>query len=369
MSIKKAGIGLLLFIGLLLAGLRINNHFVRNKYLVDLDHNKLSEKENQMVKDVHLLLKNANDFWPGMGDMEIPIVLYNDQYEFLIGSEIPDSSWTLIDSISLHPYYISYKMAEHPQSFGVKRNGKWAGSLATCQKMNKEMIGNIDRELPPFISKFLPYNLFDISDDYHVVLYIHEAFHAFQGNKNERKLTEAMNAYEYEASYPYEQEGQIFGWNEEGALLRKALEEKSVDKLKEIVYMWVEKRQERRADGKLSAKHIDYEKQLEWLEGVAFYTEIKAYRTASRMRNLGFTYTKNPSYWDDEMNNLKNKLGLMEGDLRFYLSGMAQAVILDNLSSNWKENSMQDGIYLEDIIMETINIFLELPKLETEKTQ
>ena len=106
MSIIKSVSGLLLFTAIILFGLFTNNHFARNIYLVDLDEDKLSENELKMVKDVHLLLKNADLFWKGIENIEIPIILYNDKYEFLITDKLPDSNWMLIDSISLKPRYI-----------------------------------------------------------------------------------------------------------------------------------------------------------------------------------------------------------------------------------------------------------------------
>jgi hypothetical protein len=40
---------------------------------------------------------------------------------------------------------------------------------------------------------------------------------------------------------------------------------------------------------------------------------------------------------------LEKQLGAQEGDLRFYLSGMAQARLLDRLAPEWKVRFFKDG--------------------------
>ena len=43
-----------------------------------------------------------------------------------------------------------------------------------------------------------------------------------------------------------------------------------------------------------------------------------------------------------------------EGDMRFYYSGWAQAVLLDRLSPGWKARALQPGVYLEDLLAEAV---------------
>jgi len=38
------------------------------------------------------------------------------------------------------------------------------------------------------------------------------------------------------------------------------------------------------------------------------------------------------------------------GDGRFYYSGMAQAVLLDRLMPGWKDQALEDGVFLEDLL-------------------
>ena len=49
------------------------------------------------------------------------------------------------------------------------------------------------------------------------------------------------------------------------------------------------------------------------------------------------------------MNELK-RMTNNEGEIRFYYSGMAQAVILDRLVPGWKDKAFAEGVYLEDLL-------------------
>lgn len=350
-SIKKILAALLFLIVIILLALFIDNQIVTDRYLVRLDEAFLSDEELQMVADAHQIMKSAEQFWEGFEKSEIPMVLYNDKFEFLISQNRPDSNWTSFDSTSILSYYISKRPAKIPQSFGVKINDIWMGSIATRRKMNKSIVEQFKSQLPPVLNNFIPYNLFDITKDYHVVLYIHEAFHAYQGQVNGEKIREALNAYQYEVDYPFEEENQIMAWNKEGALLSKALKESDLRKLTEILCSWMNQRTRRRIETDLSADAIEFEKKLEWLEGLSFYVEMQAYKVAaSRDEVLNFKYDKTPKYWKDELDKLKNNLGQLTGDLRFYLSGMAQAKILDKFYPEWKETIMEEGVFLEDIV-------------------
>jgi len=42
-------------------------------------------------------------------------------------------------------------------------------------------------------------------------------------------------------------------------------------------------------------------------------------------------------------------------DFRFYISGYAQARILDILEINWQDEIMDDDIYLEDLLEDAVS--------------
>ena len=52
---------------------------------------------------------------------------------------------------------------------------------------------------------------------------------------------------------------------------------------------------------------------------------------------------------------LEESLGRQAGDLRFYLSGMAMARLLDRLDPGWKGRAFEDGAELEDLLRSAIS--------------
>lgn len=53
--------------------------------------------------------------------------------------------------------------------------------------------------------------------------------------------------------------------------------------------------------------------------------------------------------WSQEIDQLGRK-AVDEGDGRFYYSGMAQAVLLDQLMPDWKTRALGEDIFLEDLL-------------------
>ncbi len=104
---------------------------------------------------------------------------------------------------------------------------------------------------------------------------------------------------------------------------------------------------------RLSPELADYERELEWLEGLAKYAEVRFYELAASRAGQTGSIKFNPRLpfflqWD--FVRLEKQMGSQEGDLRFYLSGMAQARLLDRLSPGWKTRTALGKVYLEDIL-------------------
>ena len=55
------------------------------------------------------------------------------------------------------------------------------------------------------------------------------------------------------------------------------------------------------------------------------------------------------NFWRREIAQMKRMAG-DDGDGRFYYSGMAQAFILDQLLPDWKEQALDDGVFLDDLL-------------------
>ena len=128
-------------------------------------------------------------------------------------------------------------------------------------------------------------------------------------------------------------------WITEGAALAQALKAPTYDEAVRLAQKFLEIRDARRGAVRLSPELADYERELEWLEGLAKYAEVHFYELAASRADQTASIKFNPGLpiflqWD--FVRLEKQLGTQEGDLRFYLSGMAQARLLDRLSPDWK---------------------------------
>ncbi len=290
--------------------------------------------KTELAEVIRLKTELGDRVWPGFGTAHLPIILYNDDYEFLIETTNPGKPWEVVDGDDFQgqPYY--RRAAKHPQSFAVQIGTQWAGSIRILDQMN--------RKIP-----------FKISLEWHVVMILHEAFHAYQANMAGSRFAKAMAVYKLEERYPFKDREFAAAWTSEGSALAQALKETEDSNVRRSVRQFLDIRLMRRRQSALSPELLEYERELEWLEGLAKYVEIKFYELAvSRAEEEAFARYRPglpyPLRW--ELVRLERQLGQESGDLRFYLSGMAQARLLDRLSPGWQVKMLEEGIDLEDLL-------------------
>jgi hypothetical protein len=192
----------------------------------------------------------------------------------------------------------------------------------------------------------------------HVAALLHEAFHAFQAMYFPRRFQKALSSYKAEQHYPFEDEAFKKAWNEEGLLLGEAYTRKEDGEVKNIIRKFLEMREKRRVLAGLGADLIAYEKNLEWLEGMGKYAEMRfaelaAGEAGNEKRAKDYTIVFNRARYD--MRSRLRRLGEQSGDLRFYLSGFVLARLLDRLRPGWKEVMFSDQkISFEDLLRECV---------------
>ena len=109
-----------------------------------------------------------------------------------------------------------------------------------------------------------------------------------------------------------------------------------------------------------------FERRFEWLEGLAKYVELESWRQAAEtagyqplpavMDDSDFKdYDTFDRRWSQEIGQMKRQ-ATREGDTRFYYTGMAQAILLDRLLPDWKGRVMEDGVWLEDLLQEAVEL-------------
>jgi hypothetical protein len=149
-------------------------------------------------------------------------------------------------------------------------------------------------------------------------------------------------------------------WKEEMNLLVKALEAKTGAETVELARQFLAHREARRQQAGLLPEMVDYERQLEWEEGLAKYVELdflkQAYETkdyqpiAEMSQDSAFkAYQAFKQRWSQELIQMKLEVN-QKGEVSLYQTGMAQAFLLDRLNPGWKAVAFNEDVFLEDLL-------------------
>lgn len=296
------------------------------------DQQCLSSDDKTEIADVLRLQGHlGEEAWPGFGRVKIPIVLYDDRSQFLIGEVAPPSPWRVVQSDSFAGHFYYYRDLARARSFAVRVGNSWAGSLSTLGEMN--------RKLPMKLRR-----------DVHMVALLHEMFHAFQATEAPGRFTEATSVYSLEGRYPFHDSAFAAAWDREGLLLARALRATEDTSKRNAVREFLAVREARRVHAAMEPNLVAFERELEWLEGLGKYVEVRLYELAASQTDSTWTVFGGSTPYASQLMILEHQLGRQSGDLRFYLSGMAQARLLDYLSPGWKQKALDRQVFLEDLL-------------------
>ena len=388
---KRRGVkvGLLILVGGILlccGGLGITAVINQSMPTASESPERLSDEEKaRLAEYFHLRQSLGNGVWPGWGDIEQPVVLYNEQVVFLVGYSEPPTGWLTVpaekpvgtawqlavdDDFWGEPYYSQPLPAtgETPQAFTVKIGEQWAPSMTTKEWMEITFPQEMREQLPPGIQQLFPYflvsDLFIGSSDKFISLIAHEAFHAYQGEMVPDRLAAAETAVHQANTYPWSDDAHHAAWEAELELLHQAVNAEDVGETAVLAERFLAQRAERRKGAGLSTELIAYEQQREWLEGLAKYAEMEVWRQASQSPEYEPVemmavdsdfdqYQAFESRWAQEVDQIKRSAN--GEDTRFYYTGMAQAAILDKLSPAWKAEAFSEGVFLEDLLAASLS--------------
>jgi hypothetical protein len=339
----------------------------------------------RLIETVHLRQQVGNAVWPGWGDADIPMIVYNEEYAFLTGYPDPPDGWIKVpagiqrggawelvpgDSINGQPYYRQRLPDEEttPEAFTVLVGERWVSSLPQMDWGKIRLMKYMRQDLPPFLRSVFPYRLFLTqlfsSSNQYISLIAHESFHAYQGMQVPQKLADSENtSRDYEQQYPWDDTSLQADWQSELVLLTEALRSTDENQSAELALQFLEIRKDRRASAQLNENLIAYEQQREWLEGLARYAELEIWRLAGDSSYTPVAETsEDPEFnayrdysrrWTNELNQI-SRMSTDEGDGRFYYSGMAQAFLLDRLMPGWKERAFEEDVWLEDLLRSAV---------------
>lgn len=358
---KKHAILILLAVPLLLCGVSALSNFTLPKgpdtldQLTDLDKARLAET-------LHLKATLGEQVWPGWGKADIPVILWNSDYTFLTGFDAPPAGWETVPDTTLDGAAYYRQKTVDPQNFAVRVADRWTGSLATKYETDAFMMGVFRDMFPPVIEHIFPYRLLILPSEVQMTGVLHETFHAYQAMTAQARLDAAEAAHRLGDRYWDADESMRDAWKAEIALLARALQAESDAEARQLAGQFVEQRRQRRDDYTLTSALVDYERQLEWEEGLAKYVELSMWQVASSTPDYATLpamdadpdfkgYATFSQRFKQEISQMKAQ-GTRTGETRFYYTGMAQAMLLDRLLPDWKSRIFKDNVWLEDLLLE-----------------
>ncbi|HSB65913.1 MAG TPA: hypothetical protein VLD65_04995 [Anaerolineales bacterium] len=371
-------LGIIIFISIIITALALSNLNLP-QHSATLDH--LSELEKARLSEAVQLRTALGDYaWPGWSRADIPVILYNEQYAFLVGDPNPPAGWVKIpsmqprggswelvpgDLINGQPYFrtLINSPDETPQAFTVLVGDRWVAAFQTREYAQIGFYRDFRQEFPPFISNLVPVRLLWALLMGKTETYIgsleHESFHAFQGIQARDQLIESESVYSVMENYPFD--AQKKAWFAETKLLVQAAQAVTDQEALDLARQFLQMRTARRTD--LSAAEVQLEQLREWEEGLAKYAELEITRLAGS--DNGYTpiqgltldkdfhqYTNQQQWWTEQLNEAKNQN--LSGETRFYYSGNALAVVLDRLLPDWKSRALPGGEFLDDLLEQAV---------------
>jgi hypothetical protein len=329
----------------------------------------------------NLQRKIGESVWPRWGAKNTPVIVYNEYYIFLISYDNPPKGWIKVpqniqlgidwevvdNDIFFGETYYRQKISNInivPQNCTGKVGDKWVGSLQTYEYSAVAFYNGFKKELPSILKPIFPYRFFwkmimGTPEDYISAL-SHEAFHAFQGENNENKFNNAEFSNAQTDLYPWNNQSNIEGWKDEAKFLMLAYETSNDSLSRLYLNNFLKARDNRRRLAEISDKEALYEKQREWLEGTAKYSELKIginaalsndYSPFSSVINLKnfYNYEKRNDFFYKQLAEVSRNIERQDEN-KFYYSGLIQSLILDRFDKSWKSKALEDDIYLEDLI-------------------
>jgi hypothetical protein len=345
-----------------------------------IDH--LSELEKaRLVEVIHLRKSIGDNVWPGWSQADIPLIVYNEQYVFLVGYPDPPAGWKKVpameqrggpweivpdDTIEDQPYYRTElnDLNKTPEGFTVLVGDRWVATFMTREYGQVNFYQDFRENLPPVVSDLIPVRLvwaflMGKSESYIAALE-HESFHSLEGMLAVNTFNASEEMYSVEANYPYD--AMDDPWKQEMDVLVDAAQAAIDAEARDLARQFLELRTKRRLG--LNSEEITLEQLREWEEGLAKYAELEIMRQAdaindylpveSMAQDKDFkNYNNQQRFWTQQLEQAASLQGL-SGDTRFYYSGNAIAVLLDRLMPGWKLRALPGGEYLDELLQEAV---------------
>lgn len=332
----------------------------------------------------HLRAALGDSVWPGYGSQPAPVMLFNEQRLFLLGMADPADGWVKVPDPASRgtawqpvsgeefdglPVYsqVTADPAKDVGAFTVRVGDQYVACLTTLEAMRIGMVEAVRGDLPDFLKPIFPYRIFPlamINNEWHILGLAHEGFHAYQGSLAPARLDAAELAERNLAkTYRAQVDSMLDGWKNEVSLLHQALKSTDDAQTRDLARQFLAQREQRRADARLDATLAQYERDREWLEGLAKYTELELWRAGRDAADYtplpvpaGVKDVNDYQGFQQYYNEQVRLVGTQDpsGEQVFYYTGWAQAELLDRFSPGWKERILNDDASLEDLLREAL---------------
>jgi hypothetical protein len=318
----------------------------------------------RLAETLHLKRELGENVWPGWGKAEIPVLIWNRDHSFLFGYLDPPAPWEPVPDDTFQGLTYFCRPTDDPQNFAVRVGDRWVASIATKWEMDAFVIEMIRDVLPSPLKPIVPYRLLIQPSEVQMTGVLHETFHVYQAQVAPQRLDEAEAAHRRGEQYWHADADAAVHkeWRKEIDFLTKALKAGSDEEAAALARAFLEQRTHRRTASGLSPELIDYERQLEWEEGLAKYVELAIWREAHGAEEYeplpdmaadpDFKgYASFRQRWSQEIGQMARQAA-QEGETRFYYTGMAQATLLDRLLPGWKDRALLEDTWLETLLAE-----------------
>lgn len=315
----------------------------------------------------HLKATLGDATWPGFGQASFPALVGNEAEIFLVGAQTAPEGWEALPASIVDQKPVFRRPANSLdgklQAFVTQFEGRWVPSWYTYRGCANSILGWVDSSLPSLLQRVFPYRLF-LRFFFPVQVYVtgweHETFHAFEAQLNPQRFDRIQANYKVGNAYPVNDVAFNTAWEKEIDLLIRAVQEKSDAKARELGTQFLDQRTQRRQQASMSPQMVQFERDAEWLEGLAKYTELTIGKLAAGTpgyqpaAGVGFqSYSEMGWRYNQQVTEVRNHIH-ESSDGRFYYTGFLQAVLLDRLNPGWKADFLPGNDWLEDALSKSI---------------
>jgi hypothetical protein len=237
-------------------------------------------------------------------------------------------------------------------------------------RMRNQIRGAVLNHTDDFVVNWLDQWNFLPSPYQEIRLILHEAFHIYQKTMAPHKKANEMAVTKYPFLDPVNNSLYVL----EGNTLRDAILSKGSKERTEKIKKFAAVRTVRQS--RLDKELVEYENLNEYVEGTAKYVEYKFLRVGETVEPIDEMYYRNgfngyrgilSSQFEDEINDMLNIVSVSDdrlgnrygaGPMRFrlYALGACQALLLDEVSPEWKGKIFEQGVYLCDLLKRVVNL-------------